>query len=498
MSITKTNLILKCRNELIDIHRHALEAIKPENLIRNNIQVTDGSLIVNSRTKALRYDLSNTRIHVVGGGKSVMAMALGLADIAQRCNIQGLFSHGHLSVPLGLESSICEKTLSTIGVNCSFGSKNNLPDGASVEGSRGILKTISNACDEDRAQNRDSLFIVLISGGGSSCLTSPRYISLSKKLKMIKFLVQKGANIVELNKVRRYYSNIKGGGLARYIVSSNPSSKILSLILSDVIGDPIEFIASGPTHLALSQTAQREQAHQVLSRYRYPIEHYSDEKSNENFDGSLKDNTTRPDAYIVNHIIGSNQIAINAAMHKAHSLGYKVINLGSGLHGDTRDVVARLVGAAKECSDLVGDDRILSIGGGEATVRKADGETWGEGGRAQEMALDYLLCRLSTAKTNEREDQIDMLLSGTTDGQDGPTDVGACLCSYAQLNDSSPQTLRIEDAIEAKTSHDSYNFWRTFRPDWLIKTGLTGTNVMDLYMYSLVRLITPPKNASKL
>lgn len=482
MSVSKAKLLLGSRNELIDIHRCALKAIEPENLIKNSVQVFDGSLVVKSQAKLDHYDLSNTRIHVVGGGKSVMAMAMGLADVAKRSNIQGIFSHGRLSIPVGLDSSVCKETLASIGIQCQLGSKNNLPDEDSVEASRGILAAISCACDNDQAQRLNSLFIVLISGGGSACLTSPRYVSLAKKLEMIKFLVQGGANIVELNKVRRFYSNIKGGGLARYILSRNPSSRILSLILSDVIGDPIEFIASGPTCLnALDQAAQKEQADQVLTQYGFPIEQTEIQED-------ARDSMVGADTAVANHIIGNNQIAIDAAIDRAQSLGYEIINLGSDLQGDTESVMNKLVGSARKRFDPTKNSRLLAIGGGEATVKLGENQTWGQGGRAQEMALDYLISCLSSTRQSVVEDNIvDMLLAGTTDGQDGPTDVGACLASHAETTNDGPGSgkFQLEDAIEAKNGHDSNKFWKKFRPNWLVRTGLTGTNVMDLYMYSL-------------
>lgn len=492
MSTAKANVILKCRNELIDIHRCAIDAIKPEKLIKNSIQVTsDGCLLVRTgQTPSQRYKLTHeTRIHVVGGGKSVMAMASGLADVAQRYGIQEKFSHhGRLSIPLGLESDSREKTLASIGIKCLYGSKNNLPDDASVEASKSILDSISSACLEDIAHNRQSLFIVLISGGGSACLTSPRHISLAKKLEVIKVLVQKGANIVELNKVRTFFSNLKGGQLARYILSrASPSSRVLTLILSDVIGNPIEFIASGPTCLqggSSQSTArhQKQQALQVLSHYGYPLDLGPFPSTEDHGVESLHDNNR-----LLNHIIGSNQVALDAAMQKARELGYEVLSLGSEFQGNTSDIMQKIVGSAVErFQNPDFPQRLLAIGGGEATVAKADHETWGEGGRAQEMALDYLISRLREPGT--RQDAVDMFLAGTTDGQDGPTDVGACLASRNELiHDDDRASIKLEDALKAKASHDSYNFWRTYKPDWLIKTGLTGTNVMDLYMYSLAR-----------
>lgn len=496
MSASKAKLILKCRNDLIDIHRHALEAIKPENLSRNSIQVIDGSLVVKSKSKLLSYNLSNTGVHVVGGGKSVLGMAMGLADVAKRSNIRDIFSHGRLSIPVGLEASICAKTLDSIGIKCDVGSSHNLPDQASVEASQKILNTISAACHSDRARKQDSLFIVLLSGGGSACLTSPRYISLIEKLEMIKFLVQRGADIVELNKVRRFYSEIKGGGLARHILSHNPDSKILSLILSDVINDPIEFIASGPTYLSPNQNeqVQRDQAYQVLTRYGYQIRDSIHAPINDSIDYGHVEGS------LVNHIIGNNKLAIDAAIHRAQSLGYHVITLGSALQGDTKNVVDKLIKSAKEAFVESKVGRILVIGGGETTVKKDEEETWGLGGRAQELALDYIISCLSAGQFGENEsNMVDMLLAGTTDGQDGPTDVGACLASHAEVMNVVPDDrVSLRDALAAKSSHDSHNFWKQHRPHWLVETGLTGTNVMDLYMLSLTSLDDQTRNESKL
>lgn len=488
MSSTYSQLSSLCKQELINIYKHAIDAVRPERLIKNALNIQDGILITKNPSidnDDVRFDLKETNLHVIGGGKSVLSMARGLAEIAAQHQITNLFSHGSLSVPIGLRPEYepdlkAQNLLKSINVECHFGSCNNLPDKDSVLVSRNILKQITWACEKDRIDKRRSLFIVLISGGGSACLTNPRYIDLSEKLALIKFLVQKGADIVELNKVRSFFSDIKGGKLASHILKSNPNSQILSLILSDVIGDPIEYIASGPTVLNHKDNELNSMM-EVLRKYNFDA---FDIRSKLPKIDNIEPLHTWSSVY--NRVIGSNQIALEAVTEYAESLGYKVVSLGKSVNGPTEDCIEKIL-SYKDRYVQDANRKLLIICGGEATVEKHEGETWGKGGRAQEMALDYIIRRLTT-ENEEANSQIDYFLAGGTDGQDGPTDVAGCLASYYEWLGQSRRPFGLNDAMKAKKSHSSYDFWNEKKPDWLIKTGLTGTNVMDLYLYMNIRM----------
>lgn len=472
----------------MSIYRCAIEAVRPDKLVNNALKLRENVLIVKnpfSTNSDIELDLRRSNIHVIGGGKSVLAMACELARFADRSGISQLFSDGCLSLPIGLrpnhESDFeSQSLLSSIRVKCLFGAENNLPDEHSVHASKVILDDISKACDIALKENKIPLFVILIGGGGSACLTYPKYIDLERKLKIISHLVKRGADIVELNKVRRYFSSIKGGQLAFHILRSHPEAKILSLILSDVVGDPIEYIASGPTFVGNSNRPVefRKSMLEILRKYDYdgPELEFSMPREEDENPARLAGRV------VINQIIGNNTIALRAAENEARTLGYKVENLGNGLQGSTGQVLERITNRGHDAFSELRESTLV-MGGGEATINKLDDETWGIGGRVQEMALDYLINKLGQrGEMSIDSSSIDVLLASSTDGQDGPTDVAACLVSHAELLDRG-STLSLEAAIQAKRTHNSYEFWSKYKPEWLIKTGLTGTNFMDLYMY---------------
>lgn len=468
------------KRELIDIYKYAIETVKPEHLVKNAIKIEDGHLIVsdpiNRDVKSCKFDLKENQLHIIGGGKCVLNMAKGLAQVATNLN---KFSHGCLSLPIGFKSIIQEDPntadlLKNLDIQICLGSSNNLPDEDSLVASKTILDKITLASNEDEANNKRPLFIVLLSGGGSACLTCPRYIRLDQKLKLIADLVERGADIIELNKVRRYFSKIKGGQLARHILKCNPNSRIVSLILSDVIGDPIEFIASGPTRIDTDD--HRAAMLAVLSKYGLLVPRDSIDAPDVELTPQLGDFACHS---ITNRIIGSNRIAIEAATMMATKMGYQVSCIGNDMQGSTQSILNTILDYGsrhpKECN------KYLVICGGEPTVTKLEGESWGKGGRVQEMALDFMIDRLS-GQAQERPTVEEAFLAGSTDGQDGPTDVAGCFATVDQIAD-----INLADLKLAKQTHDSYNFWTKTRPDWLIKTGMTGTNVMDLFFYSRLR-----------
>jgi glycerate 2-kinase len=475
------HIISSCKRDLLDIYKHAIEAVKPDRLIRECVVMKDGKFRVidriNSNSSTLEYDLNNTRLHVIGGGKCVVAMAKGLAEIANSSQTTNLFSHGCLSAPTFtkslFENVVTRDLLNSIDVSVKFGSKDNLPDIDSQNATKCIIDAISEASRIDKIDGFRSLFVVLISGGGSACLTSPKYLSLEEKSDVIKMLVQRGADIADLNTVRRFFSNVKGGKLARHILESNPNSVIISLILSDVVGDPVEIIASGPTCLSLNEPDMYESMVNVFERFHLEMpSHMAVDIKGCSLDrGSIH-----------NIVIGNNRVALNTLRDRAIQLGYKTIFLSNNMSGTTSDIVKEILS-----NDNMDSDRYLIVGGGESVVVKEPGESWGLGGRAQEMALDYMLQKLSNEPSLQNDPYIDMFLAGSTDGQDGPTDVAGCLSSCWDW--SLDKSFTVGDIKRAKHSHDSYNFWTKHRPGWLVKTGPTGTNVMDLYMLMKVKAI---------
>lgn len=483
---------LTYKSDIFKIYTHAVKSVGPDRLMPNSIKLTCDKLLIQchlrgARNEDLNYDVSNSRMHVIGGGKCVLAMANALGCLVKQANLQHKFGAGSLSIPIDLagqyNESDVESNLNAIKVKCLPGSKNNLPDFGSVEATQRILETISEVCDIDRRANLDSFFLVLLSGGGSACLTKPKYISLERKLELVKNLVQRGANIIELNKVRRYYSHVKGGQLAKHILKCNPKSKILTLIISDVVGDPLDYIASGPTFIEPTEAvghSHRQQMLQVLDKYNLAgtIGGICDDQEESMLDSQAgRDN-------VVHRIIGNNQIAIDCALSKAEQLGYQVHVLDEPLMDSTDRAMLQLISFSERISAPTRGKQLF-IAGGETTVKREPGETWGTGGRLQELCVHYMLAGLS--EPNEKGEFIDLMLAGSTDGQDGPTDAAGCrvsLFEYHHLRSMGGNDLfNRSDLLEAKRTHDSYSFWKNHAPSWLLKTGLTGTNVMDLLFY---------------
>jgi len=488
------SVVSRLKGDLIAIYKQAVESVRPESLIRNAIYLREESLLIRDPidadpSKETEVDIQNAKLHVIGGGKSVLGMASELGHLVSRAKLTEKFSHGVLSIPRGLESVASseesKRGLASIGVECHFGSVNNLPDDDSVRATSRILENISEACRSDQDGNFESIFIVLLSGGGSACLTSPRFLTLSEKLDIIGRLVQRGAGIKDLNAVRMHFSNVKGGRLSRHILRNNPKARIISLILSDVVGDPIEYIASGPTFVppnGTSGTSVEQRMRQVLSRYNIDCDispHLLEtcDKS-ECPEPKLVDN----ERLVMNRIIGNNTVALNHAETHAKSLGYEVIRFDKQLEGSNEQVLDWMEARKRTAKS----GKSLVLAGGETTVKKLPGESWGVGGRLQELCLDYMIGKLTKAE-ERRPDGLDMLLAGSTDGQDGPTDVAACMASLADHKlSAASSSFTLHDCLEAKRSHNSYKFWSTRRADWLIKSGLSGTNVMDIYLLATI------------
>lgn len=480
------------KRELLDIYNCAVSSVKPELVIEKALSFGKDQLIIrepdNTRTSILLY---NKSLHIIGGGKCTLSMACGSASIAVRANVAHLFSHGCLSVPVDqrsrFEKEKLDRLLCKVGVKCLFGSKDNLPDGGSVVASESILNSIRRVREDSFRTGRDPVFILLLSGGGSACLTKPKFISLEEKLNLIRFLAQRGADIVELNTVRRCFSSIKGGHLATYILKQCPMAKIVTLILSDVVGDPIDVIASGPTYIPKPKDILKHEStlKPILTKYKYPnmsrllgMRADTDMEMLDDIRDLIKFYDVDLDSQIHNKVVGNNLVAFEAALNLATNLGYNVISLGNKIQGSTEDVITDMLTEAKGTN--LNQEKTLIIGAGEATVSKKPNEQWGLGGRAQEMALDYLIATMN--RCDSSNGSLDLFLAASTDGQDGPTEVAACMASSSEIHDNIQAPIQQEELLEAKKAHDSYNFWKTRKPEWLFCSGPTGTNVMDLYM----------------
>jgi hydroxypyruvate reductase/glycerate 2-kinase len=288
-------------------------------------------------------------------------------------------------------------------------------------------------------------------------------ITLADKQMVTKLLHASGASINEMNAVRKHLSRIKGGRLAEAFTGR----QIISLIISDVVGDPLDVIASGPT--APDPTTFRD-ALDVLDRYQLNakapaaiLKHLQDGAA-----GLIPD-TPKQVSRCENIILGNNSVALAAAKRKAEEFGYRVLHLGSFIEGETRQVAIAMAGIVRnirECQQPIAPPACLLIGG-ETTVML--GASPGKGGRNQEFVL-AMLAKLGVSGMDRVA-----ILSGGTDGEDGPTDAAGACADSINLQRIADAKLDPEAAL---TRHDAYPLLD--RIGSLVRTGLTQTNVMDV------------------
>jgi glycerate 2-kinase len=426
--MTATGVTSKHGRAALAVFRAALDAADPARAICNHVCVDGGTLIVGSGAMPARYRLSGfERIFIVGAGKASLAMAAVLENLLGD-QLQG----GCIAVPDGaLRSSKKFRRVSVHETSHPY------PDARSVAVAREIAG-IAGGC------GRRDLLLCVISGGASALMALPASgVTLAMKKRVTRMLQTRGATIHELNAVRKHLSAIKGGHLAKL---AHPAM-LVSLILSDVIGDNLDAIGSGPT---VPDSTTCADARRVLERYKIPALSLTETPK-------LGDAAFRK---VYNVIVGSNRLSIEAAKAKARSLGYEPIVLSTTIDGETRDI-ARMHAAIAREAITNHRRRFCFLSGGETTVT-VRGK--GKGGRNQEFVLAALVALEGSPGVT--------IFSAGTDGLDGPTDAaGAVAQSTAQLP---------LDARHFLDHNDAYHYFA--REGGLIKTGPTGTNVMDVRM----------------
>jgi hydroxypyruvate reductase len=328
-----------------------------------------------------------------------------------------------------------------------------IPDERGVAGAQRIL-------DLCREAGKGDLVICLISGGASALTPLPAPpITLAEKQETTRLLLACGATIHELNAVRKHLSLFKGGLLARAAAPAH----VLSLILSDVVGDDLDVIGSGP---AAPDASTYQSALAVL--HKYGLQSSVPANVMARLEGR-EEETPKPGdplfSNVENIIVGSNQKSLEAAASAARRLGYRTSILASTIEGETRDV-ARMHAAIARQIRIQGQPLrppACIVSGGETTVT-IRGE--GKGGRNQEFALAAAIDLAGLDNT--------LIFSAGTDGTDGPTDAAGAVADGNTLARSR------RDAAIALRDNDSYPFFADLKD--LVITGATGTNVMDLHL----------------
>lgn len=393
-----------------------------------------------------RYDLSQYRnLYVVGAGKASGQMAQAIEAL-----LDERITAGAVAVKYGYQ--VATKRVKILEA------AHPVPDRAGLEAATTVIGLVEKA-------NENDLVICLISGGGSALLSYPHEgLSLKDKQETTGLLLKCGATIQEINAVRKHISQVKGGGLARIAYPAT----VVALILSDVVGDPIETIASGPTAPDPSTFAD---CVRILEHYELQeqVPRPVRELIEKGIRGELPETPKEDDtifANVTNVVVGNNHLATHAAKERARELGYHSCILSSFIEGEARNAAIFHVAIAKEVlnsGEPISRPACL-VSGGETTVT-VRGK--GVGGRNQEFAL-------AAALEIDGTDGI-VVLSAGTDGTDGPTDAAGGLVDGTTIRRARSQGL---DALEYLQRNDSYPV--LLATDDLLITGPTFTNVMDL------------------
>ncbi|MBD3173408.1 DUF4147 domain-containing protein [Candidatus Bathyarchaeota archaeon] len=431
------------RSDVCDIFEVALKAVDPEEGIYNALSLDEGRLSFEGCSVDLR-EVNKTI--VIGGGKAGGLMAKAVENL-----LGDRIDSGIVNVLEGTENAV---SLEYISLN---GSAHPVPSESGVKGVREMLRLTQDL-------NKNDLVISLISGGGSALMPLPaENISLADLQNITQKLLKAGATINELNAVRKHSSSFKGGQLARHCYPA----MVISLILSDVIGDPLDIIASGPT---APDASTFNNAQNVLEKYNIIKEcpESIQLRIRQGVYGAIRETPKKNDPIfdkVHNILIANNNLAAAASKKKADELGYNSMILSTYIQGEARQVGEILTDIAREISNRERplEKPAVIIIGGETTVT-VTGD--GVGGRNQELALAASM-RLNGMNC--------IIATLGTDGIDGPTDAAGAIVDGNTMKRSNELGLDSRTYLE---ENDSYSFFRELGD--AIITGPTGTNVNDL------------------
>ena len=431
------------RESIIDIFGAALKAANPYNAVKRTIRIEGDRLFAGEAA----YDLRNyEKVIVIGAGKGTAPMAKAVEEL-----LGDRIGEGLIIVKYGHSQSLSK-------IKC-IEASHPLPDEAGMKGTEEIIETLKDSDEK-------TLVICLLSGGGSALLVSPAEgITLGDKQVTTDLLLKSGASIEELNGVRKHLSRVKGGRLASIAYPAT----VITLILSDVIGDRLDVIASGPT---VPDRSTFMDAVKVIEKYNL-VKKLPNKVLSILLDGIAGKLPDTPkageDCYKKGSavIVGSLRQAINAARNAANKLGFDTEIVTDKLQGEAREAAVYLADLAKMVrSSRMGGKPMCLLSGGETTVNVKGS---GKGGRNQELALAFAL-------EIEGVDGITLLSAGT-DGTDGPTDATGAIVDGETIHFARKLGVDPEKYLE---NNDSYNFFKKIDEGHHLITGPTGTNVMDV------------------
>ena len=437
------------RRHLAQILGAAVQAVEPAAAVKRFVSRRGDVFRVGDRSYDLR---ALRRIFVVGGGKGSAPMAAALEAILGQRIASGIVNvkYGH-TVPL--------ERIQLVEAS------HPLPDVAGQRGAEAMLALVRTAREGD-------LVICVISGGGSALLPAPAgEMNLGDKVQVTDLLLRSGATIQEVNTVRKHLSRIKGGRLAQLAAPAH----VAVLILSDVVGNPLDAIASGP---AVSDPTTFADALAIVERY--GLEQRMPQAAlrylRRGAAGEIPETPKPGDpafARVQTVIVGSNDLAATAAAGKAQKLGFVPLTLTTFLEGEAREaarVIASIVHSIQVAGTPAAPPACL-IAGGETTVT-VRGQ--GKGGRCQEFAL---AAAMAMAEWSDA-----VMAAFGTDGTDGPTDAAGAMADGTTISRALSLGLSPRRALE---TNDAYPFFSALGD--LIVTGPTNTNVNDLYVALIAR-----------
>jgi len=430
-----------------DIFSKALSAVDPSKILKDRIRIEKDRLWIRIEENSEKnFDLNTFhKIFLVGTGKASNSMAKAVEEIFGDRMTKGVVTtkYGHL-LPLK-KTEIIE-------------AGHPIPDQKGYEGAKKIQGLLKKSGPKD-------LVIFILSGGGSALLPFPADgIELKEKQEMTQLLLDCGADIKEINTIRKHISRMKGGWLTRWAYPST----VIGFILSDVVGDQLDVIGSGPT---VPDPSTFEEAWEILKKYDLLNEIAPSIQKHLILgkEGKVEETPKPGDVVferVYNSLIGSNILALRAAEKEATSLGLNTLILSSSIEGETREASRFHTAIAKEVissgNPIPKPACILS--GGETTVT-IKGK--GLGGRNQEFALAGALEISGIEKV--------VLLSGGTDGTDGPTDASGAMVDHTTVHRAKSMGLDPKAHLE---NNDAYPFFQKLGD--LLITGPTHTNVMDV------------------
>ncbi len=409
----------------------ALQAVDPQTAVSHFVQRQGDVLFVDGQAYPLG---KNGRIILIGLGKAAQAMTLPLATLLADFSLSGLIISKHAILPM-------------TGFEIQPGG-HPMPDENSLRAGEKAIRLVHDLDEND-------LVLCLISGGGSALMSAPQAgISLLDMRGLTAALLGCGARIDEINCLRRHLDRLKGGGLARLAFPA----RVVSLILSDVVDNSLETIASGPT---APDPSTRLDALAILEKYelnsRTPVEIVRALQVSPETSGADDPIFER----VQNVIIGSNALVVNAVLRQAQAEGITAFSLGSEWQGEARQVAGHF---CQMFGSVPYPRPFCMAAGGETTVSLRGS---GKGGRNQELALAAV--RVLAGMQNS------LLVTFATDGEDGPTDAAGAVVSSETLQRGLDRGFSPDEFLE---NNDAYTYFGALSD--LLKPGPTGTNVNDL------------------